>query len=125
MKKAAEVAKRPPRNANLVNTLSISFVDAPIAEPVPCTVHYLEKIVPRLLGSDLYYDIPWGQFEGGVYEDRIDVHNYRGCGLRKLEFRLQIFLVLEYEFQMYETVMQTWVTTKAYALPSTAQANLS
>ena len=121
MKKAAEAAKRPPRNMNVVDTLSISFVDAPTPEPIPCTTHYLEKIVPRLLGSDLYYNILWGQFEGGVYENRIDVHNHRGYGLRKLEFRSQIFLVLEYEFQLYETVMQTWVTTKAYSLPSTTQ----
>lgn len=124
MKKAAEASKRP-RNVNVVDTLSISFVDALIPEPIPCTMHYLEKIVPRMLGSDLYYDIPWGQFEGGVYENRIDVHNHRGYGLRKLEFRSQNFLGLEYVFQLYETMMQTWVTTKAYALPSTTQTILS
>jgi hypothetical protein len=74
--------------------------------------------VSGLVGRSLHHGIPWGHFEGGVFVRREDFTPYRASRFRKVEFWSMGFLMLEFEFSRYETVTQTWLTTKAYDIPS-------
>lgn len=114
-RRALREAVKRPRKPNVVETLSISFLDSAMLKPGSGDMYLLRIVSQRLVGADMIYTIPWEEFEGGVYENRSDVRGHRGCGFRKLEFWSHRFLVLRYEFQLYETVRRTWVTTKAYA----------
>jgi hypothetical protein len=112
-------AAKNPRKPNVFEALFIEFLGAAVLKPGRVSMYRLRMIIEWFIGMDQLFAVPWGEFEGGMYEDRIDVYGHRGCGLRKLEFWSQRFLVLEYELQLYETVKRTWITTKAYAPPST------
>lgn len=114
-RRALREAVTRPRKPNVIETLSVSFLDTAMLNQGYGDMYLLWAVSQRLVGADLIYTIPRKEFKGGVYENRSYVHDHRGYGFRKFEFWSHRFLVLECEFQLYETARRTWVTTKAYA----------